>query len=102
MTVRHIVLFSFKPEAAPTDIVETGRRFAQLAVDIPGIEHFEAGVNNSPEGHAKGFTHAFVMHFIDLAARDAYLPHPLHQAFVQTVGPLLADVLVVDYLPTAC
>ena len=29
--------------------------------------------------------------------RDHYLPHPLHQAFVARLQPLLDDVLVIDY-----
>ena len=31
------------------------------------------------------------------AARDAYLPHPSHQAVVALIVPLLESVAVVDY-----
>jgi len=41
---------------------------------------FKSGANVSPEGLARGFTHAFTVDFADVAARDAYLVHPAHQA----------------------
>lgn len=37
------------------------------------------------------------MIFVDLAARDAYLPHEKHLAFVAYLKPYLADVPVIDY-----
>jgi hypothetical protein len=37
------------------------------------------------------------MTFESLAARDAYLPHPVHQAAVETVIPKLARVIVIDH-----
>jgi hypothetical protein len=39
--------------------------------------------------------------FTDAKARDAYLPHPAHQAFGKLLGSLgvLEDVFVVDYTP---
>ena len=39
--------------------------------------------------------------FEDVAARDAYLPHPEHKKFGQLLGKLgvVADAFVVDYVP---
>jgi hypothetical protein len=37
------------------------------------------------------------MTFIDASARDAYLPHEQHQAFVTRLKLCLEDVLVIDY-----
>lgn len=97
MAIRHLVLVGFKPEISlPTQqALESG--FADLQHHIAGITSFEWGPNNSPEGLAKGLTHVFVLSFVDAAARDAYLPHPAHQAFVEQLKPWLADVLVIDY-----
>ena len=57
-----------------------------------------SGPNNSPEGLTKGLTHAFTLTFASSAARDAYLPHPVHAEFVETwVKPNITDVCVFDY-----
>lgn len=97
MSVKHIVLVKFSEAASSTVVYDLSKAFAALSSLIPGISAFEAGQNDSPEGLNHGFTHAFVMTFVDTAARDVYLPHELHQAFVERLKPYLADVLVVDY-----
>jgi hypothetical protein len=73
----------------------TGRR--RLPSAIPGIVAYEWGTNVSPEGLNDGFTHCFTLSFAKAEDRDAYLVHPAHQAFVQTLGPCLERSLVVDY-----
>ena len=95
--IRHVVLFKYKESATPQQIDEITAAFADLQNKVPGIVRFEAGENCSPEPHAKGLTHAYVLTFTDAAARDAYLPHPDHKAFGEMLGPILADVCVVDY-----
>jgi hypothetical protein len=67
-------------------VFEELRGFRQT---IPGITAFHGGAYNSPEGLAQGFTHGFTMTFADSAARDAYLPHPAHQAVVARLLPML-------------
>jgi hypothetical protein len=100
--VRHIVVFKYKPEATPDQIAQVTRAFRDLQKRIPGITAFEDGVNNSPEGKNHGFTHVYLMTFENAAARDAYLPHPEHKKFGELLGTLniLADVFVVDYVPS--
>ena len=95
--LRHVVLFKFKESATPQDISGVEKAFNELPGKIPQIRDFEWGLNNSPEGLDKGFTHCFFLTFADAAGRDAYLPHPDHKAFGQVVGPHLDKVLVVDY-----
>ncbi len=95
--LRHVVLFTFKPEASQAQIDELTTAFGQLPSQIREIKEFEWGTNNSPEGLSKGHTHCFLVTFATEADRDAYLPHPAHQAFVAKLKPLLADVTVVDY-----
>ena len=67
-------------------VFEELRGFRQA---IPGITGFQGGAYRSTEGLSKGFTHGFTMTFVDEAARDAYLPHPLHQAVVAKLLPML-------------
>ena len=96
-TLRHVVLFKFKPEATKEQIDEIVTGFQQLPKKIEGITAFEWGTNNSPEGLNDGFTHSFVVSFKDAKAREAYLPHQAHQDFVAILLPRLEKVLVVDY-----
>lgn len=95
--LRHVVLFKFKAEATPEDINRVETAFGALPSKIPQIVDYEWGLNNSPEGLEKGFTHCFFLTFKNEADRAIYLPHPDHKAFGDIVSPVLEDVLVVDY-----
>ena len=94
MTIRHVVLFKFQPQA---EVARVEAAFAALPGAIAEIASFEWGTNNSPEGLDHGFTHCFTLGFKDAAARDAYLVHPDHQAFSTLARPNVAEVLVIDY-----
>ena len=95
--IRHVVLFKFKDGTSAADVKKIEEAFAKLPGQIKEIEDFEWGTNNSPEGLAQGFTHCFFVTFKDTKARDAYLPHAAHKAFVEVLKPHLDKVLVVDY-----
>lgn len=95
--LRHVVLFKFKDTTSPEKQKEIERAFAQLPSKIDEIVEFEWGTDVSTENLANGFTHCFFVSFQDKAGRDAYLPHPEHQKFVELVKPHLDKVLVVDY-----
>ena len=99
LMVRHIVIFKYKPGTTPEQIEQVAHAFRGLRTKIPGITAFEEGVNNSPEGKNLGFTHVYQLTFEDVAARDAYLPHPEHKKFGDLLGELgvVADAFVVDY-----
>jgi len=100
-TLRHIVVFKYKPSATEAQIKEVTDAFVALKTKIPNIVSIEHGVNSSPEKRNQGFTHVYQVTFTDAAARDAYLPHPAHKAFGELLGKLgvLEDVFVVDYTP---
>lgn len=95
--LRHVVLFKFKDSATPDDIAKAKDAFVSLPNKIPEIKDFEWGINNSPEGLDKGFTHCFFLTFNSEEDRAIYLPHPDHKAFAALLGPILEDVLVLDY-----
>ena len=99
--VRHIVVFKYKSSATEADIKQLTDAFRDLQKTIPGIISFETGVNNSPENLNKGFTHVYLLTFENVAARDAYLPHPEHKKFGQLIGKLgiLEEPFVVDFTP---
>jgi hypothetical protein len=74
------------------------RAFGELARALPFVTGFEWGRNSSPEGLDRGLTHCFVLSFAGPEGRDAYLPHPAHQAFCRTwLDTNVEDVCVVDF-----
>jgi len=96
-SLRHVVLFKFKDGTSTEDIKKVEDAFGELPSKISQIKGYEWGLNNSPEGLEKGFTHCFFLTFNNEEDRDAYLPHPDHKAFGDILKPHLEDVLVVDY-----
>ncbi|MFH1371635.1 MAG: Dabb family protein [Planctomycetota bacterium] len=95
--LRHVVLFKFKEGTTPEKIKEVENAFASLPGKISEIKRFEWGTNVSPENRADGFTHCFLLTFLNEADRDAYLVHPDHKGFGKALGGCLDKVLVVDY-----
>ena len=97
--LRHVVLFQFNDHLTAEEIQEVEEAFAALADKIDEIHDFEWGTDVSVEGLNDGFTHCFVVTFQSEADRDAYLPHPDHEAFVALLSDnnRLARALVVDY-----
>ena len=95
--IRHVVCFKFKEDATDAQIRKVEKAFAGLKKKIPEIKGLEWGVNTSPEGLNKGFTHCFIVTFADEKGREIYLPHPDHKAFVEILKPILDDVFVIDF-----
>ena len=93
----HVVNLKFKSSAKPEDIKKAETAFVALKTKIPQIASIEWGTNNSPEKLDKGFTHCFVLVFKSEADRAVYLPHPDHKAFGAVLGPVLDDVMVIDF-----
>jgi len=95
--LQHVVCFKFNEDATTDQIHKVEKAFVALKKKIPQIVALEWGINNSPEGLNKEFTHCFVVTFRDEKGRAAYLPHPDHKAFVSILKPILADVFVIDF-----
>ena len=95
--LRHVVMFKFKDSASVADVKKVVDAFRELPSKVPAVAEFEFGINNSPEGLSDGFTHCFFVTFKSEKDREAYLPHPVHSAFVEVLKPHLDKALVVDY-----
>ena len=95
--VKHIALFKFKAECTADEIELVWRTIDDFPHQIPGIVSLSRGLDISTEGLSDGFTHSFILTFESVAARDAYLPHPAHQAAVALVLPKLERVIVIDH-----
>jgi sialate O-acetylesterase len=98
--VHHLVFFKFK-NAAPREAVEKAlEAFAALPRKIPGLLSYQAGPEASGGALARGFSHGFLLTFINERARNDYIPHPAHREFVEQVIPILEEPLVLDF--TVC
>jgi hypothetical protein len=86
--IRHVVLFKLKSGVDPKTVTQVFSALKDLQTKIPGINSISIGHDNSPEGLQRGHTHGFTVDFTDVSARDAYLPHPAHQA----VGAMIVGI----------
>ena len=99
--IRHVVLVRFREGVAPGGISAISDGLAGLRRHLPGMRNFAHGPNVSPEGLARGFSHAFTVDFEDVVARDTYLALPEHEAagarLVRAAEGGLAGLTVLDF-----
>ncbi len=96
--LRHVVIFKFNDDSSKADVDRLNNAFNALADSISVIKDFEWGLNDSPEDFHQDFTHCYLLTFDSEEDRDSiYAPHPQHKAFVESLGPHLEKVFVVDY-----
>jgi len=94
--VEHIVLFKVSSSATQEQKDRMVAELKRLREQIPGIVDLSVGYNFSERSH--GFQIGLVVRFTDLAALEAYLPHPAHRACVeQFINPIREDVILADY-----
>ncbi|EON64574.1 hypothetical protein W97_03807 [Coniosporium apollinis CBS 100218] len=107
MGIIHVVIFEFKQTASQDEVQDACKRMLALKNDClhpttnkPYVKSSIGGRNNSPEGHARGLTHAFVSEFENEEDRKYYLEKdPAHLSFVESLGPVVQNVCVVDFTP---
>ncbi len=99
--IRHVVLVRFREGVGPGEIAAIFGDLARLRRHLPGMKGFSHGHNVSPEGLSRGFSHAFTVDFDDVAARDAYLALPEHEAagarLVKAAEGGLGGLTVLDF-----
>ncbi|MEF1328275.1 Dabb family protein [Vibrio sp. M260121] len=95
--IRHILLIKFQASATSDKIQHLQELFEAMPKKVEGVTDVEWGLNNSPEGKNKDYTHAVMMTFTDEAGRQNYLPHPEYDVLKEVFRPLLEDIIVFDY-----
>lgn len=95
--IRHVLLIKFKEYSEVSEIVKLKSLFESMPEKVEGVVSVEWGVNDSPEGKNKGYTHSVLMTFTDENGRRNYLPHPEHEALKDVFRPLIEDIIVFDY-----
>ena len=99
--LRHLVVFSWKPETPPEKLREIEAAFCALPAKISQIVDFEWGADVSIQGFDRGYTHSFLVTVASEQDRDLYLPHPAHAEFIALSRPHVEKLLVLDYWATA-
>jgi hypothetical protein len=98
---KHLVLLRIQPQTTREEIAEIFETLDDLQDKISGIVDIAAGPYDSAEGMHKGFTHAFIITFVDVESRDRCLAHPAHEQFkqlmVKHLAGGLADVIAFDF-----
>lgn len=94
---RHFGVFQFKDGVSEQTISDCFDAMKDMVGKIPGLLDMEYGPYQSSEGLNETFTHGFIMTFDNAASRDAYLPHPVHEAVKEIVVPKLEKVIVFDF-----
>ncbi|SHE81206.1 Stress responsive A/B Barrel Domain [Kaistia soli DSM 19436] len=95
MTIRHVVLFTYKPETPESVIAEAIGLLNALPKAIPEILDWAI---IEDEGKRPGsYRFVLIASFDDLAAVDRYLDHPAHVAAVAFGGPHIAHFAEHDH-----
>ncbi|MFF2910968.1 Dabb family protein [Paenibacillus sp. NPDC057934] len=94
----HIVLFKFNEKGTTEKQEQAIRQVQSFKGNIPGIVELSAGINETEEtANMNGYALGIRVTFQDQQACRDYMNHPLHQELLQSVGPLVDNVVVVDY-----
>jgi len=90
----HAFAFRWRPGVTEDQKQRVISEIRQLQGQIPGLLETYVGKNFSPRG--QGYELGGVMKFADRESLDAYGPHPVHQALVSWLMPLI-EPLEVDF-----
>jgi hypothetical protein len=92
--IRHIVLYTYQPSVSYQTIVDIYTELDKISSRLPGRLSYTWGEYQSPEGRNKGYTHALVTDFANVAAQNAFLNDPIRLEFSQReVIPRMIDGL---------
>jgi len=92
----HLVFFKYKDSTGEEMKKKVADEFAGLTRKVPGLLQFQSGPSITPEKFEKGFN-GFWLTFINERTRNDYINHPAHKEFGRLVGPILDEVLVLDF-----
>lgn len=90
----HVFAFRWRSGVTEDQKQRVISEIRQLQGQIPGLLETYVGKNISPRG--QGYELGGVMKFADRESLDAYGPHPVHQALLSWLRPLI-ESLEVDF-----
>ncbi len=93
--ITHIVFFKLG-DPSPDNIAEVRNRLSNMNGKIPGIRHFEVGVDVVRSD--RSYDLALLIRFDTLAELKVYQEHPLHAGeVVPYVKSVCSSIIAVDY-----
>jgi hypothetical protein len=92
--ITHVVLLKSKAETTRDEMQEVLAQVQALQQQIPGIVDVQVGENLSMSH--QGYTHGFIMHFIDEEHLKAYAPHPAHRVVSDEIRRVSSHVIDFD------
>jgi hypothetical protein len=96
--LNRIVLMSFKKDMSESQIDSIVKDLKEAVGAIPEVKSFSCGTDCSQEGLARELTHALVLSFDSLEARQNYFKHPEYKAIEGKLGAALESALTFDYV----
>ncbi len=97
--IQHLVLFRLPEAPGPEVEAEMRRQIASWVGVVPGLRRLRFGADIG--GRAEGYQFGLLTEFESAEALAAYVPHPLHAAFLEWVSARPFEVLRFDYPLTA-
>ncbi|KAG2065327.1 hypothetical protein BDR04DRAFT_1108705 [Suillus decipiens] len=95
MTIHHIILYKFKPEATPEQRQSVKDSACALASQIPAIQGLVAGETIfNPLAH--GYDTGVIFLFENIDKVNEYRPHKAHLDYQVATAPYLEDKLIFD------
>ncbi|HZQ55046.1 MAG TPA: Dabb family protein [Bryobacteraceae bacterium] len=88
----HVFAFRWRPGVTKDQKQRAITELRQFHGQIPGLLETWVGENFSPRG--QGYELGGVMKFADRESLDAYGPHPIHQALLSWLKPLIEPIEV--------
>jgi hypothetical protein len=92
--ITHVVLLQPKSQITEDEIATALHHVQTLKQAIPGIVDVQTGKNLS--SYNQGYTHGFVMRFVDAEHLKAYAPHPAHQRVSQELQRISQRIIDFD------
>jgi hypothetical protein len=93
----HHVFFWMKEDLTEVE----AQLFEKTVATLLTIEHVKLGDVGKPAATDRpvidrSYSYSLLLVFSDQAAHDAYQPHPVHKAFIETCSHLWTKVLIYD------
>jgi hypothetical protein len=88
----HMFAFRWKPSVTPEQVQRAKSEIHALQGQIPGLLETAVGINISPRSN--GYEFGGMMKFADKHSLESYGAHPVHQALLKWLVPLIEPVEV--------
>lgn len=94
--IRHVVVFSWKPEATSEQVEQIATELRELAASLPAVKAYACGANAGINPGALDF--AVTADFDDEAAYVSYRDHPGHRDIIdRLITPITAHRASVQF-----